>query len=190
MLDQCHNEQKRPSYSVAVQPNNLAKPTKSTYLNKRLTMAVNLDGRMLLSHNFALTEDEVHPLNRKEFAAVFSQGLSSQAGITCALIDNPHWVVETRYETSQYTPQAVGQLCADVLAKYRVEHRKKGFYIMALGGLKTTPPTGGPTSLQTGEWGVDIVETRAPEEFLEEINWDHLAGTKPPESVFRIDREV
>lgn len=149
-----------------------------------------LNGRMLLSHNFALTEMDVHPLNREEFAAVFSQGLDGQVGVECALIDNPHWVVEVRYETSRYTPNAVGQLCADTLAKYRIDHANKGFFVMTLGGMKTTPATGAPPSLQTGEWGVDVVETVSPEEFLEEINWEQLAGAKPAANIFRIERPV
>ena len=149
-----------------------------------------LNGRMLLSHNFALDETDVHPLNREEFAAVFSEGLDIQVGVECRLIDNPHWVVEVRYETSRYAPKEVGQLCTDTLAKYRIDHANKGFYVMALGGKKTTPALSGPPSLQTGEWGVDVVETVSPEEFLEEISWEKLAGPKPADDIFRIDRPV
>lgn len=153
-------------------------------------MTDKLDGRMLLSHNFALSEDEMHSLNQEEFAKVFTVGLGSQAGISCEFVRNPHWVVDVRYETSQYTPKDVGQLCADTLAKYRTAQQVKGFVVMALGGLKTTPPTGSPPALQTGEWGVDIVETRSPETFLEEIKWDKLTGAKSAENVFRIDHPV
>ncbi|MEL6775968.1 MAG: DUF2656 family protein [Cyanobacteria bacterium J06597_16] len=153
-------------------------------------MTDNLDGRMLLSHNFALTQGEVHPLNREEFAEVFSKGLDAQAGITCLLIDNPHWVVEVSYEASRYTPAEAGQLCIDALAKYRTEHKTAGFYVMALGGKKTTPPTGALPSLQTGEWGVDVVETADPKEFLEEINWDKLAGAKPAEDIFNLQHSI
>lgn len=57
---------------------------------------------------------------------------------------------------------------------------------MALGGLKTTPPTGAPPSLQTDEWGVDVVKTRVPNMLSEEINWNKLTGAKPPENVFNV----
>ncbi|MFK8186043.1 MAG: DUF2656 family protein [Phormidesmis sp.] len=153
-------------------------------------MTDKLDGRMLLSHNFTLTQGDVHPLNREEFAAVFAQGLSAHSGITAGLIDNPHWVVDVSYEAARYTPAQVGQMCAEILATYRKGHNSKGFTVMALGGEKTTPPTGAPPSLQTGEWGVDVVESANTEEFLEEINWDKLAGAKPPEQIFRIDVSV
>ncbi len=146
--------------------------------------------RMLLSHNFTLTESEVHPLNRAEFVEIFVKALDDQTGIDCTPIENPHWVVEVRYETSRYSPLKVGQLCLDALASYRIDHESKGFQIMALGGLKTTPPTGAPPALQTDEWGVDIVETRDPNMFLEEISWDKLTGTKPSESVFKVDHSL
>lgn len=146
--------------------------------------------RMLLSHNFALANDEVHPLNREEFAEVFIKGLKEQSGLEPAMIENPHWIVAVHYDASQYKPSQVGQLCAETLATYRKTHKKEGFYVMALGGVKTTPPTGDKPSLQTGEWGVDVVETVDPEAFLEEISWDKLAGAKPPENVFRIDHAV
>ena len=153
-------------------------------------MTDKLDGRMLLSHNFTLTEGEVHPLNREEFAQVFTKGLSDHSGISAQLINNPHWVVEVSYEAARYTPNQVGQMCAETLAAHRKENKKDGFTVMALGGEKTTPPTGEPPSLQTGEWGTDVVETADPQAFLEEINWDKLAGAKPPEQVFRIDVSV
>ncbi|MEL6470900.1 MAG: DUF2656 family protein [Cyanobacteria bacterium J06623_4] len=146
--------------------------------------------RMLLSHNFALLEEEVHPLNREEFADVFSKGLQSTDGMDCAHIDNPHWIVAVSYDPKIYTPTEVGQYCADALATYRKEHNKKAFTVMALGGVKNTPSTNPLPSLQTGEWGVDIVETRDPEEFLEEINWATLSGSKPAEDIFRIDCAV
>ena len=153
-------------------------------------MTDKLDGRMLLSHNFTLTEGEVHPLNREEFAEVFSQGLSDHTGISASLINNPHWVVEVSYESARYTPAQVGQMCAEALAAHRKKHKAESFTVMALGGEKTTPPTGAPPSLQTGEWGTDVVETANPQEFLDEINWDKLAGAKPSEQVFRIDVSV
>lgn len=153
-------------------------------------MTDRLDGRMLLSHNFTLSEGTVRPLSRREFAEVFSQGLDIQVGIDCRLIDNPHWAVEVHYETGRYTPAEVGQLCADTLAQYRIAQKDEGFYVMTLGGLKTTPPTGAPPALQTGEWGVDVVETRSPKEFLEEINWERLTAAKPTESVFKIEHPV
>ncbi len=151
-------------------------------------------GRMLLSHNFALSDglsySNVHPLNRAQFAEVFSTSLSEQPGLSCTLIDNPHWIVEICYDSQQYSPADIGQLCADSLADYRKNRQEQGFKVMALGGVKSTPPTSPPPALQTGEWGVDVVETGSPEVFLAEINWDKLAGAKPPQDIFKIERSV
>ena len=99
-------------------------------------------------------------------------------------------LLKFRYAADSLSPKAVGQLCADALTSYRKGHKANGFYVMALGGEKTTPPTGGPPSLQTGEWGVDMVETAEPEEFLAEINWNKLSGAKPAEQIFRIDHAI
>lgn len=153
-------------------------------------MTDNSQARMLLSHNFALLEGEVHPLNREEFADVFVKGLQAADGIEGALIDNPHWVVAVTYDSAKYAPNEVGQKCADVLATYRKEHNKKDFTVMALGGVKNTPATSPLPALQAGEWGVDMVEAANPQEFLDEINWDKLSSAKPAEDIFRIDCAV
>lgn len=153
-------------------------------------MADQPDSRMLLSHNFTLPEGEIHPLNRSEFAEIFSQAFADKVGIEATYIENPHWVVEIRYAKVRYTARSAGELCAETLANYRKDTKASGFIVMALGGLKITPPTGGPPSLQQGEWGVDVVETKKPKEFLEEINWDKLTGAKPADSVFRIEQTV
>ncbi|MEL7069229.1 MAG: DUF2656 family protein [Cyanobacteria bacterium J06581_3] len=150
-------------------------------------MTDNSQGRMLLSHNFALPEGEVHSLNREEFADVFVKGLADAEGVSCQLIDNPHWIVEVTYDTQKYAPTDIGNKCADTLAAYRKNRDKKEFTVMALGGVKDTPATSPSPSLQTGEWGVDIVETKDPESFLEEINWEKLSGVKPAEDIFRVD---
>lgn len=153
-------------------------------------MADQPDSRMLLSHNFTLSEGDIHPLNREEFAKVFSEAFTEKAGIEAAYIENPHWVVEVRYAKVRYTAESAGELCAQTLANYRKSNNATGFTIMALGGRKTTPPTGGPPSLQQGEWGVDVVETKEPEEFLAEINWEKLSSAKPSDSIFNIQQTV
>lgn len=147
-------------------------------------------GRMLLSHNFTLLDSDIHPLNREEFAQVFANGLAEVEGVSAEHIDNPHWVVDVRFDSGKYTPTEVGEHCAQVLAKYRQDQKSESFIVLALGGVKTTPATSPTPSLQPGEWGVDVVETREPETFLAEINWDTLSGAKPQDQIFRIDHKV
>ncbi|MEM7794541.1 MAG: DUF2656 family protein [Cyanobacteria bacterium P01_C01_bin.118] len=144
--------------------------------------------RMLLSHNCTLPTGQVSNLSRDDFAQVFINALKPQADIQCSLIENPHWVVELLF--SQQSPTEVAQMCAQALAARRVAEPDKqvtSHTVMLLGGMKTTPAMGtSPTSLQPGEWGVDVVETVAPDQFLAGLNWDTVTASKPPEQIFKV----
>ncbi|MBL1211424.1 DUF2656 family protein, partial [Geminocystis sp. GBBB08] len=37
-----------------------------------------------------------------------------------------------------------------------------------------------------GDWGVDVVETLSPEEFLKSINWDSLISGRASEEIFKV----
>lgn len=149
-----------------------------------------LQGRMLLSHNFDVSPDTVPPLSREEFAAVFEKGLQGIDAIQCRSIHHPHWMVEIRFLTSQFLPAQVGELCAKALVDRRRLQRLNQAdrpEILVLGGVKTTPPTSqDPEALQPGEWGVDVVETHSGEAFLQSIAWDATIAQKPPESIFKV----
>lgn len=146
-------------------------------------------GRMLLSHNFNLYDNIIPAMNREQFARVFIDGLQGQNNITCSLIENPHWIVEIIFPTEQFSAQQIGEKCGHILAeKRKSQNNPKMPNILVLGGKKTTPALGNsPTSLQPGEWGVDIVETAASETFLASINWDKLSSQKPVDDVFKIE---
>lgn len=145
-----------------------------------------LTGRMLLSHNFELTDDRVKLLDRASFAAIFIEGLAAD-GIIGQLIDNPHWIVELRFDPAQQSPAAVGDRCAQVLlAARQAEQPSQLPHILVLGGLKTTPPLSpSPLALQPGEWGVDVVETADGDGFLVGINWAATIATRDPETIFQ-----
>lgn len=151
------------------------------------------DGRMLLAHNYTLTDGRpgctVPVLSKAEFAEVFSVDALGGAGISCTLIDHPHWKVELRFEPSRISPNGVGELCAQALQQLRTpqNEEKAPYDILILGGLKTTPPRGtNPVALQTGEWGVDVVETFSAAGFLLGIGWERSVGERPPEQVFKV----
>ncbi len=146
-------------------------------------------GRMLLSHNFNLYDNVIPAMNRKQFAQVFIEGFRGQDKIACSLIDNPHWIVEIIFPTEQFSAQQIGDKCGHILAaKRKSQNNPKMPHILVLGGKKTTPAMGNsPTSLQPGEWGVDVVETAAAEVFLASINWDELSSQKPIDNVFKIE---
>lgn len=148
-------------------------------------------GRMLLSHNFNLNNNELPALNREEFAQVFIDGLKEKESVTCSYIKNPHWVVEIIFPLSEFAAKEIGQMCGDILTSKRKEalaDSKLTTDTLILGGKKTTPASSAsPTSLQTGEWGVDVVETADKNIFLTSINWDNLTADKPSDGIFKLE---
>lgn len=142
-------------------------------------------GRMLLSHNFDVSSDVVPALCREAFCAVFQEGLSDP--IQCRLVNNPHWVVEVLFPSNELSPLQVGQLCAGVLVAKRRSELRGTAEVLVLGGIKTTPATSdSPDALQSGNWGVDVVETASAAKFLEAIAWEATTAQKPAESVFKV----
>lgn len=146
---------------------------------------------MLLSYNFNLNNNELPALNREEFAQVFIDGLKEKDNISCSYIKNPHWVVEILFPEDTFEGKEIGQICGDILVNKRRSScmdSKLPNDTLILGGKKTTPATSNsPTSLQPGEWGVDVVETVRGDIFLESINWDSLTADKPKNGIFKIE---
>lgn len=147
-------------------------------------MSANNQGRMLLSHNFNIQSDQVPALSRSEFIAIFQAGLGE--GYQCKEVASPHWIVEVLFPSDR-SPQLVGEAVATALAAAR----KADVEILALGGLKSTPPTSTAVgALQPGEWGVDVVETANGEEFLKLIDWANTVSSRSAETFFEVRRVV
>lgn len=146
---------------------------------------------MLLSHNFDIQSGIVEPLTRPEFVEVFQTGLKDYPDCTCRLVSHPHWAVEITFPKGQFTPEHIGQVCAEAMIQKRQE-RQAGDRdlptVLVLGGIKLSPVTSSlPETLQTGEWGVDVVETQARDTFLAAIAWDTVTATKAPGSIFKVE---
>ena len=145
--------------------------------------------RMLLSHNFNLFKGELPALNREQFAKVFIDGLRSKDKIRCSMIANPHWIVEILY-SDEFSAADIGKMCGEILLQKRQEQKSDAQIAtdtLLLGGKKTTPVTSSlETSLQTGEWGVDVVETLSADVFLDSIGWNRMTEDKPADSIFKI----
>ncbi len=145
-------------------------------------------GRMLLSHNFDVSPDLFTILSREEFTAVFVESLSEQRMLPCRMVDNPHWIMEILFAPDEFSPEQVGTLCAQALAKKRRMQRDTMPEILVLGGLKTTPPTSSsPDALQPGNWGVDVVETQSAGAFLQSIGWESTIAQRPANSIFKVE---
>jgi Protein of unknown function (DUF2656) len=147
----------------------------------------NLDrGRMLLSHNFDITDGSLTALSRTEFTEIFRTGLMHNPQIQCRQIDHPHWMMEILFP-HDLSAGVVGSECAQILAQYRHQATGNRADILVLGGIKTTPPTSpDPDALQPGEWGVDVVETVSGDLFLAHIDWDGTIAQKPTDSIFKV----
>ena len=171
------------------------KPAVHANLRTMTEQTPNLKTRMLLSHNCTLPDGTVLSLSREDFAQVFIKGMQSSSDIQCSLIENPHWIVELVFSSAHHSPTEVANHCAQQLASFRTAdttHQASNQHtVMLLGGVKTTPAAGSsPTSLQQGEWGVDVVETLNPEAFLQGMNWDGAIATKAPDQVFKVTAAV
>jgi hypothetical protein len=147
-------------------------------------MSANNQGRMLLSHNFNIQSDQVPALSRSEFTEIFQVGLGES--YQCQEVESPHWIVEVLFPGDR-SPLAVGEAVARALAAAR----KANVEILALGGLKSTPPTSTAAgALQPGEWGVDVVETADGEEFLKSIDWANTVNGRSAETFFEVRQVV
>jgi Protein of unknown function (DUF2656) len=147
-------------------------------------MSKNNQGRMLLSHNFNIQSAGVPALSRSEFTAIFQAGLGED--YQCQEVESPHWIVEVLFPADR-SPQIVGEAVVTALAAVR----KADVEILALGGLKSTPPTSTALgALQPGEWGVDVVETADGEEFLKSIDWANTVSGRSAETFFEVHRVV
>ncbi|MEM9152702.1 MAG: DUF2656 family protein [Cyanobacteria bacterium P01_F01_bin.3] len=150
-------------------------------------------GRMLLSHNFNLADNHAPMLSREAFTQVFIEGLGHEEQILVQLIAHPHWITEIVFDTQLVSPQQIGHQCAIALSNSRKNTSSdiKPYEILTLGGLKTTSPTSRAlNALQTGEWGVDVVETVSGDAFLKALNWDAMISQKPDDQTFMVKVSV
>jgi hypothetical protein len=147
---------------------------------------------MLLSHNFDMPEGVFGPLSREDLTLVFAEGLSQYPQIKCRQLNHAHWMVEVLFSTKDFAPPQVGEFCAQALVDRRMSQGKVDDSfpdVLILAGFKKTPPlSDDPEALQTGEWGVDVVETPSAESFLMAMGWEEKTSGKSIEDVFKVER--
>ena len=145
--------------------------------------------RLLLSHNHNIPDTVAPSLSIPEFCRAFTQILPPSDGWSINPLSHPHWRCAL---TTDRSAQQAGEALVNALVNYRQVQTQTSltYSVLALGGLKTTPPSSDhPHALQPGEWGVDIVETPTVEEFLASINWDTLSASRPATDVFKVVSE-
>ncbi|TAG74477.1 MAG: DUF2656 domain-containing protein, partial [Oscillatoriales cyanobacterium] len=96
------------------------------------------------------------------------------------------------FSTNDFAPPQVGEFCAESLVNKRMSQGKVDDSfpdVLILAGLKKTPPLSSDVeALQTGEWGVDVVETASAESFLMAMGWEEKTSGKSIEDVFKVER--
>ncbi|MBE9028509.1 DUF2656 family protein [filamentous cyanobacterium LEGE 11480] len=143
--------------------------------------------RFLLSHNYSIPETAAPALSITEFCTIFQTHLSTAMNHACQVqaLEHPHWRCEIITEADA---NIVGAALVKSLATSREAQLGKAinYKVLALGGLKTTPATStNPSALQTGEWGVDVVETPDADSFLQTLGWDKLTAGRSAEELFQ-----
>ena len=142
--------------------------------------------RLLLSHNHNIPDTLAPALSNEQFCEAFAAALTPAEGWTVTSIPHPHWQCAV---TTDKPASEVGAALVNALSAYRQSQLNAAptYKILALGGLKTSPPTSdSPHALQPGEWGVDVVETVDADAFLAEINWDALSAARPADGIFKV----
>jgi len=144
--------------------------------------------RYLLSHNHDISDAIAPAIAVQGFTNLFQNALTSGDGLDgkVALVDHPHW--RTELHTSM-SPATVGEFLAQALKTYREQQLGQSieYNILILGGLKTTPATSmDAKALQSGQWGVDIVETPNADDFLAKINWTALVSQRKENEVIEV----
>lgn len=157
-------------------------------------MTNSTQGRILIAHNFNISDQLIPELSRDEFAICLIEGFNGDADINCSAVNHPHWIVEVLFDANQRSPLSIGTICVQQLANQRKTQKSNNsspLHILALGGMKTTPAmSSSATSLQPGEWGVDLVETASAEQFLKSIDWETTIASKPPENIFAFQLDL
>ncbi len=147
---------------------------------------------ILLSHNFDIISNILPKLERNEFNQIFIEGLKEQKNIHFQPLSHPHWMLRISFSVDEISSVQVGELCVEALIEKRKEQLSSDNslpHILFLAGKKTTPPlSDNPEGLQTGQWGVDVVETSSAKDFLEQIGWEKVTASKNENEVFKIER--
>jgi Protein of unknown function (DUF2656) len=152
--------------------------------------SIGTDTRMLLSHNFDITDPAIPVLTKGNFTEIYVEELDLKGWGYCQRLDSPHWVMEIQFDSKRITPQQMGDRIVQELRNARSKRVTDPNvvlpHVLALGGLKSTPAEKeSRNSLQINEWGVDVIETVNADAFLAGLNWEATIATRDPATIFQ-----
>ena len=133
----------------------------------------------IISHNLQIVSELTPALTNQELA---SELMSNSSVFNASTpLDHSHWLVRLESDLE------VNDLANELVQAWKNFRLKLGHSadhaFLALGGRKDSPATSA-SPLQSGFWGVDFVECKKPEQFLETINWNALKAGRPVDAVF------
>ena len=135
----------------------------------------------IISHNLQIEDPAVPAVSADQLARLLTESCTSIQ--SAEVLDHSHWVL--RIESDQQAEV----LAQNLVDGWRVMREASGHAsnhkVIALGGRKDSDSLGN-SPLQKGFWGVDVVETRNAEAFLQAINWEGLKSSRPTDAVFEI----
>jgi hypothetical protein len=135
-------------------------------------------GRIFLSHKVDF-EDHTYPLlTQEEFAQVFIEGFIKYSQITCTLINYSSWIVKISYPQNKFSPQDLGKMCAQALAKKRLSEKPVDYQIpdiIVLGEMQNISFLKDSNIWENDDWFLTIIETKNGEKLMKNIanNYEH-----------------
>lgn len=132
--------------------------------------------RMLCSYNHAKAGEA---WSHEQFQELIAAALADLP-VTVSPMEHSHWLVEVSSDTLQAAQ--VGMLITTHIAKQR-RRSNPPVEVLALGGQKTAPSAF--STLNVGDWGVDVVETHDAQSFLDSISWSETVQSKDPDVIFK-----
>ena len=135
----------------------------------------------IISHNLQIEDPAVPEVSADQLAQLLTESCTSIQSVE--VLDHSHWML--RIESDKQAELLAQNLVDGWRAMREASGHASNHKVIALGGRKDSDSLGN-SPLQKGFWGVDVVETRNAEAFLQAINWEGLKSSRPPDAVFEI----
>ena len=135
----------------------------------------------IISHNLQIEDPAVPEVSADQLAQLLTESCTSIQSVE--VLDHSHWML--RIESDKQAELFAQNLVDGWRVMRKASGHASNHKVIALGGRKDSDSLGN-SPLQKGFWGVDVVETRNAEAFLQAINWEGLKISRPPDAVFEI----
>lgn len=140
--------------------------------------------RIFLTHKVDFDDLTYPALTQEEFTQVFIEGFSKYPPINCVLVNSFSWFVKITYPQNKFSPQDLGKICAQALAKKRLSERLVDYQIpdiIVLGEKKNITALRDNIIWEKDDWFLTIIETKNGEKIMKS-----LANNQENQHTFKI----